>query len=86
MHLCIYWAGRKAPFIDDSFPQMVGANLKDVVKGELKRKRPNANIVIDRDLKLAKSESGTNVECLFDFPTSTSFTAKKDDNPNGLHI
>eukprot|EP00957_Ditylum_brightwellii_P105353 8031835-Ditylum_brightwellii.AAC.1 len=65
---------------------MVDANLKDVFKGELKRKRPNTNIVIDQDLKLAKSESGADLECLFGFPILTFFTATKGDNPKGLYV
>ena len=45
VHLCIYWAGCKTPFIDVTFPQTVDATLTDVVEGELKRKRHNYRIV-----------------------------------------
>eukprot|EP00957_Ditylum_brightwellii_P200162 15259146-Ditylum_brightwellii.AAC.1 len=60
VRLYLYKAGCTEAFLDVSFPQEGDMNLSDVVERELKKKRPNTDIVIDRDLKSAKSGCGSN--------------------------
>ncbi len=79
-------AGRSAPFHDICFPQKEDLLLSAVVERELKRKKPNTDIVIARDLKSAKSESGTDVDRLFDLPISSFFTLAGPKSPKALHV
>lgn len=86
VRLYLYKAGCTEAFLDVSFPQEEDIVLRDVVERELKKKRPNTDIVIDRDLKSAKSGCGSDVTQLFDFPISNFFAIASDVTPKVLHV
>ena len=86
VHLYLYTTGYKGPLLDVCFPQEDDEILSVFVERELKNKRPNTAIVIGRDLKSAKNESGSDVVRLFDLPISNFFSVTGGDKPKGFHV